>query len=38
MSKQRKRKKKSQVKNKKRRMKAKDALNKLKIAKMKPKN
>lgn len=35
MSKQRKRKKKSQVKNKKRRMKTKDALNKLKIAKMK---
>jgi len=35
LSKQRKSKKKSQVKNKKRRMKAKDALNKLKIAKMK---
>lgn len=38
MSKQRKCKKKSQVKNKKRRMKVKDALNKLKIAKMKHKN
>lgn len=38
MSKQRKRKKKSQVKNKKRRIKEKDALNKLKIAKMKREN
>lgn len=35
MSKQRKHKKKSQIKNKKRHMKAKDALNKLKIAEMK---
>ena len=38
MSKQRKHKKKSQLKDKKRRMKAKNALNKLKIAKMKNKN
>ena len=38
MSKQRKRKKKSQVKNKKRRMKEKDTLNQLKIAKMGTKN
>lgn len=38
MAKQRKHKKKSQVKNKKRRIKEKDALNKLKIAKMKNKN
>ena len=38
MSKQRKRKKKSQVKNKKRHIKAKDALNRLKIAKMKNKD
>jgi hypothetical protein len=38
MGKQRKRKKKSQVKNKKRRAKTKDALNKLKIAEIKIRN